>query len=374
MKRPLDILPTETQYLLLSAALKEETPALDAWQKWKSRVDIDDLDAASYRLLPLLHHNLSRLCVEDEWMPRLKGISRYHWCKNQLLLDRLYSVVSVLNRAGIDVMILKGSALIIRYYESAALRPMSDLDIMVRPDQIRQAARSLTESGWATRDHFDLASQQVRYVHHAQQYVDESGNECDLHWTPIVSGTWGGSELTYWKSSQPVTFRDKTVRVLAPTEQLFHILIHGGHYNVFPPIRWIADATQILRRHGEDIDWKYLHELASHYFCVAMLVDALNYLAAQHFVMLPDAALSMIRRARITAMDRFRKNLISRRIPLYRPELLMYKAWIRHSRRWPGAGFLPKLISFPDYFRLLIAAPSWREFPSSVRTFIAGRY
>ncbi len=40
-------LPNPTQHLLMKAALMKEEKATQAWQAWKSTVDLDDID---YRL------------------------------------------------------------------------------------------------------------------------------------------------------------------------------------------------------------------------------------------------------------------------------------------------------------------------------------
>jgi hypothetical protein len=45
--------PTEQQELLLKAALLKGEPAIQAWERWVSQVDINDLDQGSLRLTPL---------------------------------------------------------------------------------------------------------------------------------------------------------------------------------------------------------------------------------------------------------------------------------------------------------------------------------
>ena len=66
--------PTWEQESLLKAALLQGEEAIKAWHKWKSRVDVDQLDPGSLRLLPLLYRNLRTHGVEDPLMNRFKGI------------------------------------------------------------------------------------------------------------------------------------------------------------------------------------------------------------------------------------------------------------------------------------------------------------
>ncbi|HNG96267.1 MAG TPA: hypothetical protein PLB32_25930, partial [Acidobacteriota bacterium] len=78
--------PGAEQELLLQAALLNGEQALAAWKTWCSKVDLQALDTSSYRLLPLLYHNLNRLQVKHPWLPIMRGVHRHTWVKNQTLL------------------------------------------------------------------------------------------------------------------------------------------------------------------------------------------------------------------------------------------------------------------------------------------------
>ncbi len=360
--------------MLLKAALMDGAPAQQCWKKWKSMVDIDNMDGASYRLIPLLHYNLTQLGVQDNIMPRLKGISRYHWCKNHILLEKLSSLLKMLDQNNIEVMLLKGSALINQYYESPALRPMSDIDIMVRPKKLNETIAILKNSGWVPTMDFDFTDIRSQRARHSQEYRDESGSECDLHWTPISSGTWEGAELRFWETSQEIILNGISARTLGPTEQLFHILIHGGHYNIFPAIRWVADSVYILNKDKDRIDWNLLINMADQYLSAAMIVHSLKYLHDDFNVDIPSHALDIINNKKIPLHEIIARKILSRPTPLHRIDLLLIKAWIRHSRRWHGKSFISRLLSFPDFFRILVCAPRWRDVPSQIKPFFRKRY
>lgn len=60
-----DCWPTRQQELLLQAALMRGPKAFEAWNQWRSSVDIEKLDPESLRLLPQLHDTLRREGVSD---------------------------------------------------------------------------------------------------------------------------------------------------------------------------------------------------------------------------------------------------------------------------------------------------------------------
>src|SRR3990172_6475884 len=104
--------PTRAQELLLRAALLQGEPARHAWQHWRMQVNLEqEWDAGTYRLLPLVYHNLRALGVDDPLMSKLRGIYRREWYKNQMLFHTIAEVLRLFHAAGIETMILKGSAL-----------------------------------------------------------------------------------------------------------------------------------------------------------------------------------------------------------------------------------------------------------------------
>jgi hypothetical protein len=103
---PESALPSEEHRLLLRAALLDDAAA--AWCEWNRRVALDDMDEASMRLMPLVSANLRRLGVEHGHVRRLRGIHRYWWSRNQMLMRRLAIVLDGFNRESIPVMVLKG--------------------------------------------------------------------------------------------------------------------------------------------------------------------------------------------------------------------------------------------------------------------------
>jgi hypothetical protein len=64
-------------------------------------------------------------------------------------------ILSTFQNAAIDVLLLKGSALAHMVYERADLRPMVDVDLLVRPAQASDAVKMLRELGFIFNDDYD---------------------------------------------------------------------------------------------------------------------------------------------------------------------------------------------------------------------------
>ncbi|MEJ2041204.1 MAG: nucleotidyltransferase family protein [Desulfosarcinaceae bacterium] len=136
---------TREQELLLQAALLKGDPALEAWRRWWDLIDFEkEMDAGSFRLLPLLFHNLKKHDVVHPVMDRLKGLYRHAWYNNHRLFFELSGILKCIHAAGIPTMVLKGAALTVQVYKNHAIRPMADIDILVPQDRAILAHALLT--------------------------------------------------------------------------------------------------------------------------------------------------------------------------------------------------------------------------------------
>ena len=93
VKRNANYWPTEQQKLLLRAALLKGKDSIEAWERWKSSVDIEHLDIGSHRLLPHLYRNLQDQGVKDPQMSKFKDVYRQTWRHNELLFHHVSSLL-----------------------------------------------------------------------------------------------------------------------------------------------------------------------------------------------------------------------------------------------------------------------------------------
>src|SRR5687767_2459676 len=83
--------PSETQRLLLRAALLSGPAAVDAWEAWLGHADWEaGVEHGSFRLLPLLYTNLRRGGVAHPSLQKLKGVYRQAWATTNRLFHRMH--------------------------------------------------------------------------------------------------------------------------------------------------------------------------------------------------------------------------------------------------------------------------------------------
>ena len=135
-------MPDRDQLALLRASLWTGERALDAWGEWRrAEPDLDVIEKGSYRLLPLLYRNLGPQLADDPDIGRLKGIYRRSWTVNQIGLRIGRQGIDALRGAGLDVVALKGAALLDSAYHDRGARPMGDVDLAVPEEHIPEAVQ-----------------------------------------------------------------------------------------------------------------------------------------------------------------------------------------------------------------------------------------
>jgi hypothetical protein len=319
--------PTREQTLLLQATLLAGREATTAWERWAGAVDIDTLDAGSVRLLPHLYRTLERQGVSHRLEGRLKGLYRRTWYANQLRLRDTARVVQALQERGIEPLLLKGVALALLYYRDPGLRPMDDVDLLVRRHQVQAAVAALAEHGWLPR--VRVTAPHVE-SHHAMAFTHPGGHRLDLHWHLLPENCGPRADEALWERAQPVTLHGISARAPDATDQLLHVCAHGVKWEPVPPLRWVADATTILARAAAEVDWARLARETRRRGLVLPLRDALGYLQTVLGLPVPAAVLAELRGAPVSRAERWEYRLRTRPAAHLLGRVLEH--WLRHRR------------------------------------------
>ena len=238
--------PSPRERLLLRAALLDGHAALEAWSRWKEALGgTPEPSVSAPALRPLLYRNLFRLGVEDPLAASWEPAYRRTLYRNQLMLQEAAPLIRSLEDAGIETLLLKGTALILRYYEDAGLRPMADLDVMVRRDQLPLACERLATQSWVSPQQPDPTTLAAA---HSAPFNRPGASPLDLHWRLLEDEAPAPGDQALWARAAPVELFGVPTRALGATDQLLHVLAHGSRWSADRSHRWLADASVLLSR------------------------------------------------------------------------------------------------------------------------------
>jgi hypothetical protein len=162
---------------------------------------------------------------------------------NEVRQKRLADAVAALSAAEIPVMLLKGMSYVGVIYDDPAERPMSDIDLMVRPDHHPRAVEVLGELGYAPHADPRLASP----LHHSMTLVFKN-LPIDLHRTMVQPLRSRIDVQGIWDRALPAIERDDRALRLDPVDEATLHLVHIARHELMVPALAYLEAQRLLRR------------------------------------------------------------------------------------------------------------------------------
>ena len=350
MKTSLKYTPTDEQLLLLKAGLKNPETAALSWESLCSNVNLQEIEYPSFTLLPLVYKNLK--ITNHDNLNTCKGVYRQTWYKNQLQLYKLKSILNSFQSASILTILLKGAAMIARYYKDPGLRVMGDIDILVPRSEALKAIDLLESLGWTVKVSDKEKKDLKKYINrtHAILLQNKEGDSIDLHWSVFAGYGFDQLLLGYqYKSLKAPLLHCETVNILSAEDQFLHTLFHGMHYSHQPTIRFIADATWILKSEN-NFDYDYLFSQIKHLKLQMLIYEGLKFLAKHSFIQIPSFYKRIILNYTPNAIEKkFYKHII-----LNKPNQFGYivnRYWDCHARNSKSQNIITLLFTFPYYVK-----------------------
>lgn len=248
-------------------------------------------EAIRHSVGPLLHEEIQRLTLEQILPPHvvqgLKTSKEQTSLQNFFLFTEAKSVIQRLEGRRIPCILLKGSSLSQNIYKNIALRPCSDVDILVPKDALEEVKNTFFKLGF----HFppDLMDERFYYRNHFHipfhKTLTHSPILIEVHWhlmDPYLLGAIDISEI--WNSKKPIRFEGIETYGLSQEDELIYLSLHilkHGYMNIFiasdiqhiphffNPIAenkllWFVDLKKILEAQ-KDINWDFLIDRSSHW-------------------------------------------------------------------------------------------------------------
>jgi hypothetical protein len=225
-----------------------------------SEADWDDLLQQSdrHKITPLFYHRLRTFHPDIPIPPDVIGKLRQAYLDNAARNERLYhnlsKVLKILRRDSIPVIALKGAHLAELVYGNRALRFMSDLDLLVRKDDLMKVDALLLEMGCTPTEQNRIVGKDNNEFVYLMPKRDVS---LEIHWS-ILSSVFPFAIDTdgQWARSKPAIIAGVDASVLCPEDLLLHLCLHAGCTHGFEPgLKLFCDISEILQHNGGSLDW-----------------------------------------------------------------------------------------------------------------------
>jgi hypothetical protein len=220
--------------------------------------------ARQHRLTPLVYHGLFNLCPErvpskalEAARVELLGIS----LKNLSFARETLRVTGILEAAGVPVIVLKGPALAVVAYGEIRLRQFSDVDILVRPEDLPKAAALLSLDGYRPVFFGMPGAERIT----ARAYEDlfaKPGQLCslDVHWHLTPQYFPCVSEDAAWKRAMRLSLDAGSILTLSHQDLVLFLCVHAAKHG-WPELQAVCDVAAVIQ--SGRVDWNAIVAEAS---------------------------------------------------------------------------------------------------------------
>lgn len=174
------------------------------------------------------------------------------------MLKGLGQILSEMNNAAMPVIVLKGAHLATMYYDDIGKRPMSDLDLLIKPDHLAEATGILQRLGYQPDPSNEAQAEIGKHFHFKHP---ENEIKIELHWQVLAQEHFRQSPTDLiWYSAIPIMISGEPALGLPAEGLLPYFALHLYNHRFVVPLRQVWDTVVVLQK--EAIDWKLILERA----------------------------------------------------------------------------------------------------------------
>jgi len=254
--------------------------------------------------------------------------------KNTLIFEELGKVLETFRKAGLQVIVLKGAVLAEKMYGNLALRPMTDVDLLIKKEEMWQLDEQLKILGYRPSDisveDVDFSSTYLTTL----DYRSFSSNSPSfhIHWHFVNSTIPNESYIKnikiedIWRDAEKTKIANVETLVMAPHHLLIHLSEHALRVtHSLSKLSFFCDIDEAVNSYQERLDWERLIKESLKFNLSRMVYLSLYFTAKFLETKIPENVLSKLKPKRFSLGERVFMNSIS------------------NNKRFPGLSYLVHL-------------------------------
>jgi hypothetical protein len=259
---------------------------------WKYVLEL----AEFHNIAPLIARNLAENIaaggIPQAYLERFDRIYKNSLYRSMVLSNELANILMAFSRQGIAAIVLKGTTMTEQLYGNPGLRIVSDIDILLKLDEIPQAESILRDIGYlpsVPEQEWEHPFHRVPYFKQAQFLVS-----VEIHWNLDDARLITIPQKEIWSRAQPLQMKDCNASVLSPEDTLLFL-----SNNLSKPsnqlLRCLCDIAELLKKYKDTLDWDYIVRSARSWGIEKSVYYSLKQSAELPAVQVPDSVMGSLK-------------------------------------------------------------------------------
>ncbi|MCM8791877.1 MAG: nucleotidyltransferase family protein [Candidatus Omnitrophica bacterium] len=232
------------------------------WEKFKRILIYHELAPFAYSAFKNLDFYLP-----EEFREFLKMSSFFSLFRNQFIWQEFLRIYDTFKKEGIKVLPIKGIALLADIYLHQPLRPMQDIDLLIKEKDIKRAEEVFFNLGYRK----DLEGLKEEYWKKHQCHITfyrkgKISFWVELHWG-IDFKRKGRLILLpeLWQRTRKLNLGNQTIEILSPEDTFFSLALHKRRFGTILCFKNSYDLILLLNKYATDFDWNYIFYQSKNY-------------------------------------------------------------------------------------------------------------
>ena len=218
--------------------------------------------AVEHGTAPNIYLNLRALggTIPGEVRQSLREMYLWNLSHNARLWSALKEIVEKFNEASLDAIPLKGVFLAQFLHGDIGLRTSSDIDLLVREDDLPRVRDKLVRMGYepCDRAHSDtFVDSFLRHQGFFQTAPYHPPIYLEIHWNFYLKKPRAFDMSPVWGKAIPRRVGDFEFLSLSSSDTLLHLAINLRLHG-YLGLKLFRDLHQLISRQGEEIEWDYV--------------------------------------------------------------------------------------------------------------------
>jgi hypothetical protein len=231
-------------------------------EKWRQLLEL----AWQSGLGPLFYSRVKVLLSDNKIPPeitkQLRHIYIENTARNTLFYHELSNILEAFNKVNIPVILLKGAYLAEKIYEDIGLRPMLDIDLLLRKKDLAKGNEVLINLGYSKVKQIDIDIESAQR-HHISRLI-KGCLPVELHWHIFPPKYPFSVDIDQiWERAVKQKIADKKLLVLSLEDLLLHLCEHASFHHVFEQdMKSLYDIKMVIEKCKDVLQWDIFIERA----------------------------------------------------------------------------------------------------------------
>ncbi|MBP6411434.1 MAG: nucleotidyltransferase family protein [Pseudarcicella sp.] len=230
-----------------------------------------------HKISPVLHHSFKEINHQNSLSGRLQQISLHQAIANLSTSVELADILSQLQSQNIRILPYKGLIFLKEFYNNQPLREISDLDLVVHPEDAKKALMYFIQNGYVMHHRnpkkWESISHQLDDTLSAHGLHEitldktlENGFQVsiDFHWGFIYSFLPYQLDINvFFENTQSAKIAHATCQVPSDKILLMMLILHHGGRDCWVTFKLLTDLMMFYQSKSEDYNWQEAIDFAS---------------------------------------------------------------------------------------------------------------